>query len=117
MDDLGIGYATLDYLRHFSMADIIKIDRSFVAGLGRSKEDTAIVHASLALAESLKMRVVAEGVETVDQLVQLDEMGCHYAQGYVLSPPVDLDTAVTLWVKRYLANPDVDSDSENDNDC
>lgn len=108
VDDFGIGYATLDYLRHFSMADIIKIDRSFVAGLGRSKEDTAIVHASLALAESLKMRVVAEGVETVDQLVQLDEMGCHYAQGYVLSPPVDLDTAVTLWVKRYLANPDVD---------
>ncbi len=108
VDDFGIGYATLDYLRHFSMADIIKIDRSFVAGLGRSKEDTAIVHASLALAESLKMRVVAEGVETVDQLVQLDEMGCHYAQGYVLSPPVDLDTVVTLWVKRYLANPDVD---------
>jgi len=110
VDDFGIGYATLDYLRHFSMADIIKIDRSFVAGLGRSKEDTAIVHASLALAESLKMRVVAEGVETVDQLVQLDEMGCHYAQGYVLSPPVDLDTAVSLWVKRYLANPDVGSD-------
>ena len=50
VDDFGIGYATLDYLRHFSMADIIKIDRSFVAGLGRSKEDTAIVHASLALA-------------------------------------------------------------------
>ncbi len=114
VDDFGIGYATLDYLRHFSMADIIKIDRSFVAGLGRSKEDTAIVHASLALAESLKMRVVAEGVETVDQLVQLDEMGCHYAQGYVLSPPVDLDTAVALWVKRYLANPDVGSDDEND---
>lgn len=114
VDDFGIGYATLDYLRHFSMADIIKIDRSFVAGLGRSKEDTAIVHASLALAESLKMRVVAEGVETVDQLVQLDEMGCHYAQGYVLSPPVDLDTAVSLWVKRYLANPEVGSDNDND---
>ena len=115
VDDFGIGYATLDYLRHFSMADIIKIDRSFVAGLGRSKEDTAIVHASLALAESLKMQVVAEGVETVDQLVQLDEMGCHYAQGYVLSPPVDLDTAVSLWVKRYLANPDVaDADADAD---
>ncbi|MEZ5409146.1 MAG: EAL domain-containing protein [Acidimicrobiales bacterium] len=112
VDDFGIGYATLDYLRHFSMADIIKIDRSFVAGLGRSKEDTAIVHASLALAESLKMQVVAEGVETVDQLVQLDEMGCHYAQGYVLSPPVDLDTAVALWVKRYLANPDVTADAD-----
>lgn len=116
VDDFGIGYATLDYLRHFSMADIIKIDRSFVAGLGRSKEDTAIVHASLALAESLKMRVVAEGVETVDQLVQLDEMGCHYAQGYVLSPPVDLDTAVTLWVKRYLANPDVESGADHASD-
>jgi diguanylate cyclase (GGDEF)-like protein/PAS domain S-box-containing protein len=105
VDDFGIGYATLDYLRHFSMADIIKIDRSFVAGLGQSKEDTAIVNASLALASSLKMRVVAEGVENFGQLSLLDEMGCHYAQGYALSPPVPVETAIALWKTRQLYLP------------
>jgi diguanylate cyclase (GGDEF)-like protein/PAS domain S-box-containing protein len=105
VDDFGIGYATLDYLRHFSMADLIKIDRSFVAGLGRSREDTAIVHASLALASSLKMRVVAEGVENFGQLAQLADMGCHYAQGYALSPPVPLEDAVVLWQSRQLFHP------------
>lgn len=97
IDDFGIGYATLDYLRRFSMADVIKIDRSFVAGLGRSREDTAIVSASMALARSLGLQVVAEGVETIAQLEQLAELGCHYAQGYALSAPVPLDAAVQLW--------------------
>lgn len=105
VDDFGIGYATLDYLRRFSMADVIKIDRSFVAGLGQSREDTAIVSASMALATSLQLRVVAEGVETKDQLESLAALGCHYAQGYVLSRPVPYDSILELWLRGNLFDP------------
>ena len=102
IDDFGIGYATLDYLRRFSMADTIKIDRSFVSGLGTSREDSAIVSASVALADSLGLSVVAEGVETYDQYLALAALGCQLAQGYVLSPPVPLERAYELWIARYL---------------
>ena len=97
IDDFGIGYATLDYLRRFSMANVLKVDRSFVAGLGRSREDTAIVKASLALAKALDMQVVAEGVEDRSQLADLAELGCDFAQGYALSVPVPLESALQLW--------------------
>ncbi len=105
IDDFGIGYATLDYLKRFSMADYIKIDRSFVDGLGSSREDTAIVTASLALASSLGLGVVAEGVETVAQYAELADLGCEYAQGYLLSRPVELDEAHALWKRRQLILP------------
>ena len=97
IDDFGIGYATLDYLRRFSMASVLKIDRSFVAGLGRSREDTAIVKASLALAAALDMQVVAEGVEHRSQLAELAELGCDFAQGYALSAPAPLEKVLELW--------------------
>lgn len=102
IDDFGIGYATLDYLRRFSMADTIKIDRSFVSGLGSSREDTAIVSASVALARSLGLAVVAEGVETLDQYQRLAELGCEHAQGYLLSRPVPLEQALQLWDRSIL---------------
>ena len=102
IDDFGIGYATLDYLRRFSMADVIKVDRSFVAGLGHSREDTAIVSASMALASSLGMQVVAEGVENAAQLERLSQLGCHYAQGYALSAPVPLADALRHWDTNVL---------------
>ena len=109
IDDFGIGYATLDYLRRFSMADTLKIDRSFVSGLGLSREDTAIVSASIALARSLGLSVVAEGVETVDQYQGLDELDCDFAQGYLLSKPVPLDEAHQLWIDRSLIQRDADA--------
>ncbi len=102
IDDFGIGYATLDYLRRFSMADTIKLDRSFVSGLGESREDTAIVSASLALARSLGLSVVAEGVETRAQYGTLADLGCDLAQGYLLSRPVPLDEAIELWTRTHL---------------
>lgn len=105
IDDFGIGYATLDYLRRFSMADTIKVDRSFVDGLGTSREDTAIVTASLALAESLGLSVVAEGVETIHQYAELGDLGCDFAQGYLLSKPVDLVETHDLWRRRQLILP------------
>ncbi len=105
IDDFGIGYATLDYLRRFSMADTIKIDRSFVDGLGKSREDTAIVTASLALAASLGLTVVAEGVETIKQYAELADLGCDLAQGYLLSRPVPIGEAHELWRRRQLILP------------
>ncbi len=105
IDDFGIGYATLDYLRRFSMADTIKIDRSFVNGLGQSREDSAIVSASIALARSLGLSVIAEGVETVEQFDTLTELGCDIVQGYLLGRPVTIDQALSLWQQNKLIEP------------
>ncbi|MEM7275202.1 MAG: bifunctional diguanylate cyclase/phosphodiesterase, partial [Actinomycetota bacterium] len=105
IDDFGIGHATLDYIRQFSMADALKIDRSFVAGLSDSKEDTAIVNASIALAQSLGLQVIAEGVENPEQLAALEELGCRYAQGFGLSRPIPLDDVLELWEQAKLFDP------------
>ncbi|MCP3853984.1 MAG: EAL domain-containing protein [Actinomycetia bacterium] len=97
IDDFGTGHATFDYLRRFSMADSLKVDRSFVEGLdGSAVQDRAIVSASLVLADSLGLKSVAEGVETPEQLEVLRTLGCDMAQGYLFSRPVPLDEAVAL---------------------
>ncbi len=102
IDDFGIGHATLDYLRRFSMAAALKLDRSFVAGLGTSREDTAIVNASIALASSLSLQVIAEGVENTEQLEALHELGCRYAQGFLLARPMSIDDALRMWQRARL---------------
>lgn len=88
LDDFGTGYSSLLYLKHFPV-DRIKIDQSFVAGLGTSHADTSIVASTIALAHAVGIRAVAEGVETADQLRLLRDMGCDYAQGYLVSRPLD----------------------------
>ena len=105
IDDFGVGHASLDYLRTFSMATALKIDRSFVAGLTVSKEDKAIVTASIAMANSLGLDSVAEGVESVEQLLTLRQMGCKYAQGFVLARPLPLDIVLEIWNRERLYNP------------
>ena len=102
IDDFGIGHASLDYLRRFSMASAIKIDRSFVAGLIDSPEDAAIVKASIGMADALGLQVVAEGVETVEQLLKLRDLGCRYAQGFVLSRPIPFEIVLEVWAKSRL---------------
>ena len=102
IDDFGIGHASLDYLRRFSMASAIKIDRSFVAGLLKSPGDAAIVKASIGMADALGLQVVAEGVETVEQLLTLRDLGCRYAQGFVLSRPLPLDIVLEVWSRSRL---------------
>ena len=87
IDDFGTGYSSLAYLKRFS-AHILKIDRSFIDGLGRDAQDRAIVGATIALAEALGMETVAEGVEDPDQLALLRRLGCHRAQGYYFSRPL-----------------------------
>ncbi len=106
IDDFGIGHATMEYLRNFSMADALKIDRSFVSGVTESIEDQAIVKASLALADALGMQVVAEGVETKAQLAALAELKCRYSQGFGFSKPVPIDEIHEMWMKGNLAGPE-----------
>jgi diguanylate cyclase (GGDEF)-like protein/PAS domain S-box-containing protein len=86
VDDFGTGYSSLSYLKRFPV-DALKIDQSFVDGLGDDPEDIAIVKAILALAESLGMACVAEGIETRGQLDALRDLGCSTGQGYLYSRP------------------------------
>jgi EAL domain-containing protein (putative c-di-GMP-specific phosphodiesterase class I) len=86
MDDFGTGYSSLSYLRSFPF-DRIKIDRSFVRGLGETDECLAIVRAVSQLGASLGILTTAEGVETADQLERVREQGCTEVQGYYFSPP------------------------------
>jgi diguanylate cyclase (GGDEF)-like protein/PAS domain S-box-containing protein len=97
IDDFGTGYATLDYVRHFSMADYLKIDRAFIEGVDRpGSQEAAIVSAAVALAKSLGFTVVAEGVETLLQMEALRDLECELAQGYLFSRPVPIEEAVVL---------------------
>ena len=87
LDDFGTGYASLRYVRRFDF-DTLKLDRSFIAGLGQDAGDTALVAAALSMADALSMAVVAEGVETPAQAARLRSMGCPEAQGFLFSRPV-----------------------------
>ncbi|HYT38298.1 MAG TPA: EAL domain-containing protein, partial [Acidimicrobiia bacterium] len=96
IDDFGTGYSSLSYLRRFPV-DKLKIDRSFVAGVATNAEDRAITASVIDLGHALGIRVVAEGVETMDQLENLAEMGCDLAQGYNWLRPADGDQ-VSDWL-------------------
>lgn len=96
IDDFGIGYSSLETLLTFPF-DKIKLDRSFTSGLALEPQATAIVRAVISLGKSLKIRVLAEGVETDQQLLMLRLEGCDEAQGYYLGRPnrsPDLDRPV-----------------------
>ena len=100
LDDFGTGFSSLAYLKRFPIS-FLKIDRSFVDGLGSDEDDSAIVRATIALAKGLNLRVVAEGVETREQLAMLTELQCDLAQGYLFSRPVDADKFETYLGMRW----------------
>ena len=87
IDDFGTGYSSLSYLKQFPI-DAVKIDRSFIKDVTTNPDDASISGAIVAMAHNLKMEVIAEGVETVDQLNFLRSIGCDEIQGYFISPPV-----------------------------
>ncbi len=92
LDDFGTGYSSLSYL-HRLPVKFLKIDRSFIGRMGGSDESREIVLTIIRLAQNLKMKVVAEGIETMEQLTELAEMGCEYGQGYLFAPPLETDAA------------------------
>lgn len=98
LDDFGTGFSSMSYLKDFLCVDVIKIDRTFVAGLADpASRDQAIVRATIALAQAVGATVVAEGVETVEQLQTLISLGCHLIQGFLVARPMplgDLRTAM-----------------------
>jgi diguanylate cyclase (GGDEF)-like protein/PAS domain S-box-containing protein len=90
LDDFGTGFSALSYLRRFPI-DIIKIDQTFVSGLGIDPEDTSIVRAVMAASLAMNLEVTAEGIESVDQLSMLQELGCQFGQGYLFAHALSPD--------------------------
>ncbi|MDQ4125350.1 MAG: EAL domain-containing protein [Actinomycetota bacterium] len=87
IDDFGTGYSSLSYLRTFPI-DMLKIDRSFIDGIDRGVEDAALARAIVQIGENLNLRIVAEGIETPEQLREVRRLGCHEGQGFFLGIPL-----------------------------
>jgi EAL domain-containing protein (putative c-di-GMP-specific phosphodiesterase class I) len=95
IDDFGTGYSSLSYLRELPI-DVLKIDRSFVEGITASQQRLALAKGIVAIARSLNIAVVAEGIETSEQCELLIKMGCEYGQGYLLARPMSWQDAQQL---------------------
>lgn len=104
VDDFGTGYSSLGYLKQFPV-DVLKIDRSFVDEVSTNADDAAIVRAIVSMAHNLDIQVVAEGVETAEQLAFLRECECDFVQGYFFSRPVAPAAAVAFAVRHREARP------------
>ncbi len=102
MDDFGTGYSSLSYLKRFPLSTV-KIDRSFINDLSKDADAQALIDGIVTLAHGLRMKVVAEGVETADQLDYLRARGCDEVQGYWLCRPVPADEACEF-MARHLRN-------------
>ena len=102
LDDFGTGYSSLSYLQQFPFSTL-KIDRSFVNSINSNNEKLGIIRAIINLASNLNMNTIAEGIENIDQLVQLKTLGCHSAQGYLLSKPLN-KSAIEALVLTDLEN-------------
>jgi EAL domain-containing protein (putative c-di-GMP-specific phosphodiesterase class I) len=105
IDDFGTGHSSLSYLKRFNV-DTLKIDRSFVKDTPDDPEDSAIAIAVIALGHGLRLKVVAEGVETPAQVDFLRAQGCDEIQGYLLSQPVD-NEAFARWFAMHEATPEL----------
>jgi diguanylate cyclase (GGDEF)-like protein/PAS domain S-box-containing protein len=104
LDDFGTGYSSLSYLKRFPL-DGLKLDRSFIRGLGSGEEDRAIVEAVVTMARTLGLDVVAEGVETERQLAEVRALECPFAQGYLFARPLPAAAMTDLLAGRLTAMP------------
>ncbi|HXW33660.1 MAG TPA: EAL domain-containing protein [Acidimicrobiales bacterium] len=102
IDDFGTGYSSLAYLKLFPV-DVLKLDRSFVDGLGHDPNDTAIAATILALARTLSVRSLAEGIETATQLAELRRLACDLGQGFFFSRPMPADEILELFVSESVS--------------
>ncbi len=109
VDDFGTGYSSMNYLRRFPI-DKLKIDRSFITNILTSADDAAIVQGIISLAHSLRLKVVAEGVESADQVDFLQKHGCDQYQGYYFSKPLD----AAAFTQTLRAHASADGDSVDD---
>ena len=100
LDDFGTGYSSLSYLQRLPV-DILKIDRSFVAGVAKSTEDSALARGILTLGQTLGLETVAEGIETAEQLAALRELGCQLGQGYYFARPLGPAAVDALLERHY----------------
>ncbi len=109
IDDFGTGYSSLSYLRRFPI-DVLKIDQSFVSDITLEQDDAAIVSSIISLAHSLRLKVIAEGVETGEQLAFLRARGCNEVQGYFYSRPVPAMDFASLLVRHSerMAHADIE---------
>ena len=103
IDDFGTGYSGLSYLKQFPI-DTVKIDQSFIRDLTVDADDEAIVRAIIAMSKSLKLNIVAEGVEHAEQLTLLSQLGCDMVQGYYFSRPLPIEEA-DAFIDGMIANP------------
>jgi diguanylate cyclase (GGDEF)-like protein/PAS domain S-box-containing protein len=104
LDDFGTGYSSLSYLNRFPF-DAIKIDRSFIEGLGIEQERSAIVEAIIGMAQALDLRTIAEGVENEVQLAELRRLGCGFAQGFLFSGPLPVRDMSALLERAATGSP------------
>lgn len=111
VDDFGTGYSSLAYLRRFPI-DVLKIDKSFVDGVTNDPDDAAIAEAIVAMAHRLNLHVVAEGVETQDQLGQLHEMTCDIAQGYLIGRPMP-EPECRAWLLERVVHINADQEDRD----
>ncbi len=102
LDDFGTGYSSLSYLHRFPL-DSLKIDRSFVS---RMLDDDEIVRTIITLGRNLGLKVIAEGVETIEQVIKLQELGCSFAQGYYFSVPINAQEATDLLAAEHHRSSD-----------
>jgi EAL domain-containing protein (putative c-di-GMP-specific phosphodiesterase class I) len=98
IDDFGTGYSSLSYLRRFPI-DMLKIDKAFVDGIGRGREDTALAHAIVKLSHTLQLHSVAEGIEHAEQAAHLAALGCRDGQGYLFARPLHAGAMTELLAK------------------
>jgi diguanylate cyclase (GGDEF)-like protein/PAS domain S-box-containing protein len=103
IDDFGTGFSSLAHLRKIPF-DVIKIDKSFVSGMLKNPEDLVLVNSVIGLATSFKRKVIAEGVESIDHVLMLLELGCDQMQGYEIARPMPADQ-IPNWLKKFVPNP------------